>query len=195
MGRRYRPDRVSLDLCESYDPAQVKVLQQIRKVAEDLPNLVEEGQNLIFYGSVGTGKDHMMAALLYQAIWHHGFSVAWLNGLDFYGAIRDRMGAGTNEDQYLRSLVAPTILGISDPIPPLRDPSAWNVETLYRLIDRRYRSRKCTWMTFNASSVDEAEEKLGAPIIDRLQHDAIIFKCYWPSYRELKKNGSQKRPG
>jgi DNA replication protein DnaC len=162
-------------------------LSEVRNLVEYLADFVKAGRGLILHGSVGTGKDHIIAALLYRAVSEHSLSARWVNGLDLFGAVRDRMDEGKREGDFLRTWSAPTILAISDPIPPLRDPSAWNIEILYRLIDRRYRNNKSTWMTLNAASVDEADEKLSAPVFDRLKEDAVILRCFWPSYREIQK--------
>ena len=40
--------------------------------ALDLPSIVARGAGLIFYGPVGTGKDHLLAVMLYQAAGKHG---------------------------------------------------------------------------------------------------------------------------
>ena len=187
LGARYSQNRVSLENFERYHPAQAKVLSEACQLAKHLTEFVLAGRGLILHGSVGTGKDQIMAALLYRAVSEHSLSVRWVNGLDLFGAVRDGMDDGRKEIDFFRTWSAPAILAISDPIPPLRDPSAWNIEILYRLIDRRYRNNKSTWMTLNAASVEEADEKLSAPVFDRLKEDAVILRCFWPSYRERQK--------
>jgi hypothetical protein len=78
-------------------------------------------------------------------------------------------------------------LAISDPIPPVGEPTAWNLGQLYRLLDRRYRDLKQTWVTLNALSIEDADAKLSAPMFDRLREDAELFACFWPSFRERRK--------
>ena len=73
------------------------------------------------------------------------------------------------------------------PIPAKRELSPFNLEWLYRLIDRRYRSKKSTWVTLNVTTEEEADEKLTAPVFDRLRDGAHLFRCFWPSHREQKK--------
>jgi hypothetical protein len=58
---------------------------------------------------------------------------------------------------------------------------------LYRVLDRRYREVKPTWVTINAEDADDAKAKLGAPIFDRLKDNAELVPCFWPSFRERAK--------
>lgn len=186
LGKRYSPDRVQIEGFEVYDAKQTPIIAAVKKIASELPTLVANGESLIWYGPVGTGKDHMMAYLLYVAA-GHGIDCKWVNGVQVYSTIRDRIDSGRLESELLNELARPTVLAISDPIPPARKPSDFNVEQLYILMDRRSRDAKSTWVNFNAASENDAYEKLSAPVFDRLRDGARIFPCFWPSYRERRK--------
>jgi DNA replication protein DnaC len=190
LGARYSPDRVTLDTFELYDPKQRLALNRARDCASRIATLIRDGRNLVFYGVVGTGKDHLMIALLYEAA-RLGADCRWVNGQEIYGQFRDRIDSGQREEELLNALVKPHVLAISDPIPPVGGPTSWNVQQLYRLLDRRYRALKSTWISMNALSLEDADEKLSAPVFDRIRQDAELFPCFWPSYRER----SQKRAG
>jgi DNA replication protein DnaC len=188
MGERYSPARVSLERFECYHPAQRQVLAEVKALADRLPEVVAAGEAVIFYGPVGTGKDHLMAALLHRATGTHGLTAGWLNGIELFGTMRDLIAMNKSEELLLRQFAAPRILAISDPLPPDRELSGWNVETLYRLIDSRYRNLRPTWMTLNAESEEDANEKLRPMVFDRLRESAHQFRCYWPSYRQRQKS-------
>jgi DNA replication protein DnaC len=187
LGPRYAPDRVRFDKFEVYHPAQRDVLDRLQAVADALPEYVSRGAGLILYGSVGTGKDHLLAAMLYQAVSRHGFPCRWANGQEIYGLFRDRMSTEQREADLLQKYEEPQVLAISDPIPPVGEPTAWNLSQLYRLLDRRYRHLKPTWVTLNARSIQDADTKLSASVFDRLREDAELFACFWPSFRERRK--------
>ncbi len=121
LGPRYAPRRASLDLFEHYHPAQAAVVERLR--ALDLPGIVTNGAGLIFYGPVGTGKDHLQAAMLYEAAGKHGLPSKWINGQEWFGALRDRIGENRPEEEILRQLSDPLVLAITDPIPAARSPS------------------------------------------------------------------------
>jgi DNA replication protein DnaC len=186
MGPRYSPERVSIETYRLYDLKQEQVLKQVRELVGRLPEMVKNAENLILYGPCGTGKDHLVAALLYRATGDHGIHSRYVSGQDFFATIRDRMDAG--QEAYFKSLKTPAILAMSDLVSPRRDPTAWQIECLYRLIDHRYRDLKPTWVTLNVANAAEADESLTAPVFDRLKDNAHMIPCFWPSHRREKKS-------
>jgi DNA replication protein DnaC len=183
LGQRYHPGNVSLENYLCYDRGQAAVLAQVKTLAERLPESIRAGQNVILYGPVGTGKDHLLACLLYKAA-SLGFACRWKNGRRLFAISRDNMDAGLSEESFVSDLSRPAVLGISDPLLAVGDLSAWNTELLYRIVDSRYGNLRPIWMTMNAASEADADERLSAPVFDRLRHDAYIFHCFWPSYRD-----------
>lgn len=183
LGRRYGPDRCTLERFEVTNNEQAEVKGRVVKLAAQLPDLVEEGRSVVFFGTVGAGKDHLLKALLYCAA-GHGLSCHWVSAQQIYSTLRDRMDTGGREEEIFARLVAPQILAISDPVPPGASLSDWRVEVLYRIIDRRYCNLQPTWMTLNAASPEDAEERLSSQVWDRLQESAELIPCFWPSWRE-----------
>jgi DNA replication protein DnaC len=183
LGRRYAPDRATLEGFEVYHRDQRPVLGRLREIRAELPGWLEGGRGLVFYGTVGTGKDHLLAAMLYAAA-RAGLSCRWENGQDLHARFRDQVKADGREEDVLAPLVAPQVLAVSDPTPPAGQLTPWNQLQLYRLFDRRYRALRSTWVTLNASSVSDADAQLSEPVFDRLRHGAELLPCFWPSYRE-----------
>lgn len=185
VGPRYSPERCSLATFHIYHPAQQKVVDDLGSM--DLLDVVSHGGGLVFYGPCGSGKDHLAIALLYRAAQQHGIAGSWINGQDWYGVLRDRIDEGKREEASLAELTKPKVLLISDPIPARRDPTPWNLEMLYRLVDRRYRDLKSTWLTLNVENPEDADARLGTPAFDRLREGAQFIRCFWPSYRQQRK--------
>lgn len=186
LGRRYAPGRATFDSFVCDCKSQESALMVCRLFAKDIEHAVKDGRGLILYGTVGTGKDHLLAALLYQAA-AAGFACSWVAGLELFGKVRDTFDNGKTEETALGPHIAPDVLGISDPILPTNEPGrpqAWRTETLYRVLDRRYREVKPTWVTINAENEDDAKARLGAPIFDRLKDNADMIPCFWPSFRQ-----------
>jgi hypothetical protein len=44
--------------------------------------------------------------------------------------------------------------------------------------------RRPTWVTINTKGRAEAIGRMGAQIVDRLSHDAVVCFCNWESYRQ-----------
>ena len=187
LGKRYSPENCNLESFKVYHDKQRVVLDRLRALVPTLPEFVRAGRGLVFYGSVGTGKDHLLAACLYAAC-NADLACSWINGPELFGTFRDAMGTEQREAAIVETLTRPDVLGVSDPIPPIGDVNAWRIETLYRVLDARYRDGKSTWVSFNTLDPKEADAKLSAPVFDRIRHDAEMFSCFWPSFRERRKD-------
>ncbi len=185
LGSRYSWQAASLDTFRVTHPEQCVTVNRLKLLTGSLTE-ASKLPNMVFFGTVGTGKDHLLAACLWSAA-RAGIICRWINGQELYGAFRDRMDTQEREADLLDDLSRPDVLAISDPIPPVGEPSPWNLNILYRLIDRRYRNCKPTWVTMNATSAMDADKKLGALVFDRLREGAEMFPCFWPSFREGKK--------
>lgn len=188
LGPRYHPARCSLDTFRVQDTkAQGPVLARLQALAESLDVTTADGSGLVFIGGVGTGKDHLAAALLYHAAGTFGLTCKWVNGRSTFQASRDAMTRDTTESELIRPLVAPAVLCISDPIPVGGVLTAWNADLLYRVIDERYRQIRPTWLTLNVRSTKEADERLSPPVWDRLRDQCEVIECLWASYRRERR--------
>lgn len=164
---------------------QKGVIDSCRQMADNFANL-DSNSGLVLFGPPGTGKDHILAAML-RAACMSGRSVKWLNGLDFFGDMRDRMDKESPESEIIKDLSKPDILAISDPLPPWGPLTAFQAQTLFRVIDRRYRQEKPIWVTVNVAGGHEASERIGAAVVDRLKERSLSVFCNWPSYRARQK--------
>src|SRR5262245_5890875 len=157
MGRRYGPDRATLDGYRVEYHEQAEAVKVVKAVARNAAAAGRDARGIVLYGTVGTGKDHLLAALLY-AVADAGLSASWVNGQEVYSRFRDAMDSKKSEESIMAGFTSPQVLGISDPIPPVIDPhkpTAWRTELLFRVIDRRYRDCRPTWMTVNAQDTDD----------------------------------------
>ena len=142
----------------------------------------ERRPNVLLFGPKGTGKDHLLAALVRRAT---DLGVEWRNGLDLFGEWRDLVGGDKPERERdaLAPLVAADVLALSDPLPPSGELTAWQQQMLARVVDGRYRALRPTWATLNVQGREDFESRLGPLIADRLRDGAVALFCNWPSYR------------
>jgi len=184
LGDRYSPDLVALDKFRVYDPSgrQAAALASMREFIANMEAVLRETRGLVLYGSVGTGKDHLLAAALYHVA-SAGIPAAWGSGEQIYLRIRDSMDSGEREEKILDTWLRPVVLGISDPVTPNGALSEWDARVLARLLDCRYRALRPTWLTMNAKDEADAKAILTPLIWDRFQEAAEIIHCYWPSFR------------
>lgn len=169
------------------DDAQKRSVEALVAYMHDLRKNIESGASLIFYGPCGVGKDHLMAAAMFHAA-RSGFEVHWENGLDWFGRVRDDLA---RTEKHIETLVRPTVLAISDPVPPATksgkadgDLTAWRIELLQRVVDARYRQLRPVWMTINATGIEGLRNLLSVPLADRLLHGAVGVQLVGKSVRE-----------
>lgn len=181
LGPRYW--KCTLANFERYDhDRQNDVLMDLHSLAREMPERLSDGSGLIFLGRPGTGKDHLMAAMLKIAVAKHSLSADWWDG----GALYDQIALHVGADAWpklFKELTAPHILAISDPVPPRGDLSDPQLRRLRDVIDRRYRETLSTWITTNLDSQEQATERLSAPVLERITERSLQVFCDWESYR------------
>lgn len=194
LGRRYAD--CSLAAFEIYgEPGvanrQATVLASLQAFADGLKSRIADGSGLFLFGPSGTGKDHLLSALLIEAD-NRGHQVAWMNCQEICGKAREAFSGHAIESSIVEYLTSAAVLGISDLWLPKSSDDVGEVTTfqralLFRVIDHRYRTCKPTWVTVNVSGREEAEDRLGVQLVDRLTDGALCLGCNWPSYRESRR--------
>jgi DNA replication protein DnaC len=173
----------TLDSFAATSERQRRVVAALREYAADCVDLIGQRTGLVFFGPVGTGKDHLAFAVCREAI-AAGRSVTWINGQSWFGELRDNMDRGQPEKMAVSVLCRGSILTISDPLPPVGDLTQYQQTMLYRVVERRYSLGLATFVTANVADDAEAHRRLGVPTWDRLCHGAWKLHCAWPSHRK-----------
>lgn len=184
-GERYRPCRLENFVTDR--PQQRKVVAALEDYVANAKENLEAGRAVVLYGPCGTGKDHLMFGLVGRLVWRFGCKAAWINGQDWYGDLRDAMDrdeARFDERNMLAALRDPSLLAISDPLPPFGELGQHMASMFYRLIDGRYRRCSPTFLSVNVADDEEAYARMGVASWDRLRQEALMLHCNWPSYRK-----------
>jgi len=180
IGSRYAD--CTLEGFECGLPKQREAVASLQRFIDAMPGNIQAGAGVFLYGPVGTGKDHLLSALM-RAATQRGAYVRWLNGLDLFGAIRDLMSSRGDEANFIEQYTTVGVLAISDPFSGRSELTPHQIDMLSRIIDGRYRTNRATWITANLTDRKDAEKRLGIPITDRLGHGSLSVHCNWPSYR------------
>lgn len=164
--------------------AQRAALEFLNDYATNIVERISGGVNVLLLGPAGTGKDHLQMGLCWWAVKEFR-SVQWVNGTSLWVRFRQTFGddAVDDEQDVIDELTAPDVLAISDPLPPRGPLTDYQASMLFEVIDSRYSRMKPTWVTLNVASREEAEQRIGAQVVDRLGHGALVVKCNWKSYR------------
>jgi len=184
IGWRYQ--QVTLESFAITTDRQREVMAALRQYAADMKNEVQHGAGIVLYGPSGTGKDHLLSSMGRIAIVRHGLTVRWANGDALFRECRDLIGRAGAEGTIIAKYAGPKILILSDPLPPSGCLTDYQAATLYGIIDRRYRAARPTWVSLNVASGQEADERLGGAIADRLRDGAVAQFCDWPSHRKAR---------
>ena len=186
LGSRYSPAKARLDTFIVNHPDQKPVVAQLREFAGNIRENIDQGVCLVLYGTAGTGKDHLQAAMLYEAA-GAGITCNWMSGQKIFALARKAMNDGADDDRVVVDLTRAQVLAISDPAAPDAKLTDWQVQFLWRVVDERYQRDRPTWMTVNALELEELERLLSYPTFNRLEDRGGIFlKCCWPSARKRK---------
>lgn len=186
VGRRYAFCRAK-NFEFSPDPEiatrQRDVISRLEDYAENIDENVKMGRGVVFYGPTGTGKDHLLVALMRRAT-QFCIPVEWRNGVTLFADVRDSFDSERSESSVAAELIKPDVLAISDPLPPFGNLTQFQSTFLFSVLDARYRQLKPTWVTSNFKDGAEAADRMGVQIIERLKDQSLALHCNWPSYRK-----------
>jgi DNA replication protein DnaC len=161
-----------------------------RAVVEDLATFgfVQRHEDVLFTGKSGTGKSHILQALVLSAC-QNEITVRYARGADLLDDLHAGLADGTYEKR-LRGWCRPTLLVIDDVglgQVKKRDDEPTAAHTLFNLLDRRH-LRCSTALTSNiklsAWGKYLGDATLAAAILDRLVMNAVRLDIDGPSFRQ-----------
>ena len=189
LGERYSVEAVNLMAYRATTARQKAVLARCSELRDRLAELTVASRGLVWIGTIGTGKDHLMAAPLYAAAWRHGLSCCWTTAEELYAKLRDAMDQDRTESSVIRPYLESDILAVSDPLPNQGNPrrlAGPDVRAAHRpplpptaaRVGHRQRGRPV-----GASRTAHAAS--GRPVAPR----SVVLERFWPSYRQTAETG------
>lgn len=129
--------------------------------------LDKRSASLVLRGDVGTGKTYLACALLRQRL-ERGQTGRFASLADLMDELKARFGDGAGEqsEAYFGRLASEPFLVLDDVGAEFE--SAWSVQRVAALIDRRYRSEATTILTTNLTH-KELAVRYGKRLADRLR--------------------------
>jgi len=157
----------TFDTFDAQDTTQAEPLRVSRSYCADLLK-GELGSHpwLVLWGQYGTGKTHLSAAILHEALANGKtcrFRV-WPQWLEQLQATFDGVG---NSSQVVEDLKSGQVVVIDDIDKQHPTKSGWAEEKLYTALNHRYNTGKPTILTFNRPPV-EMTPWLGPAVVDRI---------------------------
>lgn len=161
---------------------QQKAVATAIKYADNACLALENGINLIFFGTVGTGKDHLMMGVA-KKLFNARKTVAWTNGPQLKTRMRDCINGNDSEMELNRDCLKPDFLWISDLVVAGHPLTPYQSDCVYQIVEARSAQKKPILMTINVKNPFEFNTSLGAATADRLRNKAICHFFDWESYR------------
>ena len=134
---------------------------------------------LAFYGSFGTGKTHLLAAIA-NAVTAVGHVCRFASVVSLFDAIGERIGQGEDYHDLLRRAIQAPLLLLDD-IDKLK-PSEFREETLYKILNGRSSAGLPLALSAN-NAPDELVRWIGGAGCSRLMAGLIPVPMYGPDYR------------
>jgi len=161
------------------------VFKATKQFIEEFPNWKQEA--LLIWGTYGNGKTHLGASVT-NALNEKGYIVVFQSVPELLRRIRSTFGKGQKESEHqiMKALLECDLLVLDDiGAEKLTD---WVQETMFDIIDGRYRRKLPTFCTSNLKPVELADQ-IGVRSYDRLVETSLIVENKATSYRrELAKN-------
>ncbi len=186
-----RYNKVTLDNFETPSSSLKASLQFAREYVQNYS--LENPKGLYIYGTTGSGKTHLAIGIL-KGLIEKGFDGVFYNIVDLLDSIRSTFdpnsesspkGRLTQEQE--RQIIVLDDFGV-------QKTSAWVVDRLYALINRRYQDCKTLIITSNIKSKDllkQVETRLVSRIVDMCEEIEIKADDY--RLREMHSQGGRGR--
>lgn len=138
--------------------------------------------NILIYGTVGSGKSHLAAALCHDTIRRHHWRCDWTNLLRFFTE------AVEHRHDTIRRYLAADLLVLDDVAAGRAELTGFQADQLYLLVNERWERRRPTVITTNAELKTAVRGYVGDRVYDRLTDGALPMRLVGDSRR-----GSQCR--
>jgi DNA replication protein DnaC len=164
---------------------QRTALAAIVKFCDEIEIHVAAGDGIVFNGTVGSGKTHLLFGAACRATMC-GFSVVYRNVQHLLSEFRSRIGYddAPSEASMIKRLVEAEILILDDVVTPHGEFTAYQEQLLYNISEGRYSKMRPTWIGMNVSGGDEAVKRVGAAVVDRWKDGALCLAFDWESHRK-----------
>lgn len=164
----------------SYPVAETRQAESLRRAHEAAAQAAATGAWLYLYGPTGAGKSHLGAAVCNARI-ASGHAAAYASAPELLDWIKD--GFGRNREQgagnRVDDLIAIDTLMLDDL--GTENATDWAQETIFRIVDARYKQIRCTVITSNVKI-----ESLNPRLASRIRDMATLMLLPVSDYRGLR---------
>lgn len=178
IGRRYR--NITFESYSPTCPEAAEAKEACVAYAKTFSDRLEAGDSLLLYGSTGTGKNHLAAAISRNVI-AQNYTVVHAEMDALLWEIRKKgWGKDGDERAAIEDLLEPDLLVIDEVFSPTKE---HEIRWMLAILHRRYKELRPTIIITNLD-MDQLEVALGPHIVDRFwEGGSSILHFTWQSYR------------
>ena len=174
---------VRTDLYEGED--RVRFENVLTRSKQFVERFSSEYQNLLFYGTVGTGKSFLSACIAKELL-QRGFSVMYFSAITLFEVLGD--AAFDRGDSYDAGLIYSCDPLIIDDLGS-EMANRFTISQLFRCINERALRRKSTIISTNLT-LEEIQKTYADRIFSRIIEHFDLFRFTGPDIRIMRKAGS-----
>lgn len=196
----------------SADVSLAKALMATRKFAAGFP-LETDGRGLLFTGSIGAGKTHLVVGLLRELIEQRGATGIFCDYRDLLKQIQNSYNphVATTELEILRPVFDAEVL-VLDELGAVK-PTDWAWDTVAHILNTRYNDKRTTLLTTNypnqpsallqpqaftgdrnvatrAMREETLGDRIGERMLSRLQEMCITVSMHGDDFRQTVRRAS-----
>lgn len=165
-------------------PGTEKALSVAREFAQDFDQRLPTGEAFILIGGYGSGKSHLAAAVVHELV-GRGTTASFQVVPELLKRLRASYNrSDETEAEIYKELENVKCLVLDDA--GAQKQTKWAEQTLYYIIDFRYRHRLPTIITSNCGAIDGEKsltEALSGRAVDRILERNKVIKMTAPSFR------------
>ena len=156
-----------------------------KKYAENFEEYLSNGTGLVLFGSTGTGKTHLAAAIALQLL-SNGVPVVFKTSIDLFSDIRRTYDSEASESKMIDTYNTTDLLIIDDL--GKEKITTWSASILFAIINARYERMLPTIITTNlgyddlANMLGDDRTRAGA-IVSRIKETSVNLKMAWADFR------------
>ena len=143
-----------------------------------------DGVGLMLYGSVGTGKTHLAAAIGNYIVYEYGYDVYFMPFTELLNTLKMYFGDKERTEEFTDRLYKADLL-IMDDLGKEKY-TEWAAEQLFSLLDRRYRECKPVIVTTNFTP-QELDRRVDPAVMSRLTGSCRLIRMDGTDYRRKKR--------
>lgn len=171
----------------SFQPVTPSLMTARHHAFRFASEFVTGAKGLLFHGACGTGKTHLMVAVLRYLVLQRSVAVRFVEFFHLLSALKATFEGTGQASEVMRELIEVPVLAV-DELGKGRG-SEWEREVIDELVSRRYNARRTTMFTTNFAPGEKSEpglnlkERVGVRIYSRLKQMCAPYHLSAPDYR------------